>query len=46
MYYTKYKTINEIAEEYDLYDWAKKSLNFTSQGKEFINYARRTIQSL
>lgn len=46
MYYTKYKTINEIAEEYDLYDWVKKSLNFTHQGKEFINYARRTIQSL
>jgi len=44
--YTKYKTIHEIALEYDLYNWMNKSLEFAIDRKDFINHARTVLETL
>ena len=46
LFYTKYKTIDEIAKRYDLYDWLDKQYTINSNRKEFVHYAKRIIESL
>lgn len=44
MYDVKYKTINEIAKEYGVYDFAFNSLEVPPTRKEFLRYAKSIIE--
>ena len=44
MYDVKYKTINEIAKEYGVYDFAFNSLEVPPSRKEFLRYAKSIIE--
>ncbi len=46
MFRVKYKTIDEIAKRYDIYDWVNMSLDVPKQRKDFIKYARSIIETL
>ena len=46
LFYTKYKTIDEIAKRYDLYNWLDKQYTINSNRKDFVHYAKRIIESL
>lgn len=46
LFYTKFKTIHEIALKYDLYSWLNQNSNFSKEGKDFAIYARRIIEQL
>lgn len=44
MFKVKYKTINEIAKHYGVYDYIQNSLEFPSSRKEFLRYAKQCIE--
>lgn len=46
LYETKFKTIHEICEKYNLYELAEKNIYITQSRKELIRHARQTFSQL
>lgn len=46
LFFTKYKTIHEIALRYNLYEWLEENPIMPYERKEFVKYARKILEHI